>query len=555
MWKLEGLPNTTFLALIAGAALAAAAPRSSSYNASGSQPDYVIIGGGPAGFVLAEELSQNPRTTVVLLEAGPDTAGEEDIDIPGYSPNLLYTQYMWNYTSQPDPNLEGNAPTLEQGRGFGGGSAVNYLGACRGAPSVFDEWADISGDDGLRWENFLNDYKSTVHYQEVPLDYDPHINPSAYGDGPLELTAPLENLGIVLELINSFISVLKLPWVDLNDGTGLGVATSTNVIRASNRTRDFAPQAFGWQLAGRPNAQQLSNAEVTKIGFKGTRAVSVTYVNPIDNSTNTLYPKEIIVSAGALNSPKLLMLSGVGPGDHLRSLNIPVVADIPQLGKNLRDHHCAFMSFEVTSQVETLWQYTQNATFAALAEEEYINNSSGPLSVPNGAAFAIYRAPDSVFEAVDDTFHTSLPADRGQLLFQYSTSTFQATTPNVSIVSPFVGLVQPQDSGYMLLASADYRDAPLVYSNYYGSAGDKAAILHGYKRIRELFSDPSITPLLMGTVALGTVVEGKTWRIKGLDGIRVVDSSTFPYPPTCHPMATVYAYAQHAAQLIREQDR
>ena len=129
------------------------------------------------------------------------------------------------------------------------------------------------------------------------------------------------------------------------------------------------------------------------------------------------------------------------------------------------------MEFEVTPEVQTLWQYTENATFAAIAEEEYKNNGSGPLGVPNGAAFAVYRAPDSVFEAVNDTFHTSLPADRGHLLFQYSSSTFQATTPNVSIISPFVGLVQPQDPGHMLLASADYRDDPLIYSNYYGSAG------------------------------------------------------------------------------------
>ena len=135
------------------------------------------------------------------------------------------------------------------------------------------------------------------------------------------------------------------------------------------------------------------------------------------------------------------------------------------------DHHCAFMEFEVTSEVQTLWQYSENATFAAIAEEEYQKNGSGPLGVSNGAAFALYRAPDSVFEAVNDTFHPSLPADRGYLLMQYSTSTFQSTAPNVSIVSPFVGLTQPQASGHMLLASADYRDAPLIYSNYFGSAG------------------------------------------------------------------------------------
>lgn len=303
MWR--GLLHPTLMTLIVHASLIAAVPRSYSNHTPSTQPDYVIIGGGPAGFVLAEELSKKRNITVLLLEAGPENAGVKAIDVPGFAPQLLQTPYTWNYTCQPDPNLEGNTPLLHQGRGFGGGTAVNYLGACRGAPSVFDGWADISGDDGLRWENFLNDYKSTMHFAEETLDYDPHVNTSVYGDGPIELTAPDDNLGFVLQLVSSFMSALGLPWVDLNDGTGLGVTTSVNTIRSSNRTRDFASQAFGWQLAGRSNARQLYNSEVTKIGFEGTRAASVTYVDHGDNSTHTLRPKEIIVAAGALNSPKV----------------------------------------------------------------------------------------------------------------------------------------------------------------------------------------------------------------------------------------------------------
>lgn len=173
------------------------------------------------------------------------------------------------------------------------------------------------------------------------------------------------------------------------------------------------------------------------------------------------------------------------------------------------------MEFSVTPSLETLWQYTENATYEAIAEKLYEANGKGPLGVPNGAAFAVSRIPDSVFESVNDTFHPALPADRGQLLYQYSSSTFQATTPNISIISPFVSLVQPEASGYLHLKSADYRDDPLIYSNYYGSAGksspqsrwyvastdsiagDKAAILYGYKELRKVMSDPAITPVLV----------------------------------------------------------
>ncbi|KAM3067360.1 hypothetical protein ACMFMG_005284 [Clarireedia jacksonii] len=582
-------PKAALMAFVAHTCITAALPQATTSKPKpDNTPDYIIVGGGPAGFVLAEQLSRDPNVTVVLLEAGPDTSGIRAIDVPGLAPTLLDTPYTWNYTSQPDPNLNGNAPSISQGHGFGGGHAINYLGACRGAPSVFDEWAQISGDDGLKWDNFFEDFKSTVHFQQVDLDYNPHVNITAYGNGPLELTSPNSNLGgFVLDLISSWTSVLNLPWVDLNDGTGLGVATGTETIRASNRTRDYAPQAYGWQMSGRANAQQIHDAQVTKIGFTNKTATSVTYVNTITKQVTTLKAKEIIVSAGALNSPKLLMLSGVGPKDHLKSLNIPVIADIPQVGQHLQDHQCAFMEFQVTQNVQTLWQSTQNSTFSAIAAAEYEHAggaNGGPLGVPSGAAFALQRVPDSIFQAVNDTYHPSLPADRGQLLYQYSASTLSAGTPNVSIVSPFVAVSQPEGSGYLHLASADYRDAPLIYSNYFGSAGDKAAVLFGYKQMRKVFASPSISPYIVkelfpgpdvtsdadlwtaiqksalsfhhpvGTVALGTVLEGKTWRIKGLQGIRVVDSSTFPGLPTCHPTATVYAYAYHAAQLIKEQD-
>ena len=299
------------LAACGGSAAASWQPRAA--DAHPTEYDYVIVGGGPAGFVLAEQLSRNAKKSVILLEAGPDTAGVANIDTPIYAPNLINTPFTWNYTCQPDPNLNGLAPYLHQGRGFGGGSAVNYMGACRGAPSVFDEWAKISGDTGLQWENFLNDYKATVHFKNVKLDYDAHVNLSVYGNGPLELSAPDDRLGLVLNVIRSFASILKIPWVDVNDGHGIGVATSTNAIRTSNHTRDFAPQAFGWQLAGRPNAHQQTNAEVTKIGFDGKCAVNITYVNPTNNRVTTLKSKEIIVSAGALGSPKESTLNDLVP--------------------------------------------------------------------------------------------------------------------------------------------------------------------------------------------------------------------------------------------------
>lgn len=552
--------------------------------------DYVIIGGGVSGLVIAEQLSRDPSINIIVLEAGPDGTDEPLINTPAYTAQLEVasgTRYIWNFTSQPDPNIAGLKPPLAQGHAWGGGSAVNYMQYCRGAPSVFDEWAEVSGggggggNDGLRWKSLLHDYNATAHYKEVPLGYDPAVNSSAYGHGPLEVTVAEDTQGFALRLVDAMKETLELPEVDLNDGDGIGVTTGPKTIRASNRTRDYALEAFGWQMFNRLNVQMIHNAWVSKIGFSGKKATNVTYHS--NDSVNTLHAKEIILAAGAINSPKLLMLSGIGPASHLQDLSIPVVADMPSVGQNLYDHHFAVLEYQVTQSVETAFQLTQNSTFRRFAEEEYSRNGSGPLGVLGSLPFAVARAPDRIFEAVKDTFHPSLPADRGQLLYQATSGSLLSTLPNVSLISAFVALVQPEASGYLLLNSSDYRDDPLIYSNYFGSPGDKAAILYGYKTLRrimanrhtadvivkEVFPGANITSdedlwraiqqsarsfhHVLGSVALGKVLD-QNWRVKGLEGLRVVDSSTFPSPPTCHLQATVYAYVHHVAGVIRKED-
>ena len=141
--------------------------------------------------MLAEQLSQDPNVKVVLLEAGPDGIDADVIKVPAYAgfiTALVTDQYVWNFTSQPDPNLGGLNPPLNQGHVLGGGSVVNYLAYCRGAPFVFDEWAEISGDEELRWDALLEDFRATSHYADAPSDYEQLVNTSAYGNGPLEVS-------------------------------------------------------------------------------------------------------------------------------------------------------------------------------------------------------------------------------------------------------------------------------------------------------------------------------------------------------------------------------
>jgi choline dehydrogenase-like flavoprotein len=498
---------------------------------------------------------------------------------PAYFPFIA--EPLWNFTAQPDDNLGGISPSVPQGRVLGGGTAVNGMAYCRGAASVFDEWASISGNAGLSWKSLSQDFLEVSHYTDPPsADYEQYIATKAYGDGPLEVSRSSGLVGYEAAFSSAVQKQLGLHEADLNDGTGIGIDKGVLSVFARNRTRSYAGNTFAPLINSRPNVQILYNTWASNIGFSGTRAVNVTCQS--SGQAFVISGKEIIVSAGAINTPKLLMLSGVGPGDQLESLGIPVVADRPEIGSNLRDHALSIVQVLATPEVLTVWQWTDNLTEATLAREQYAANASGPLGWGNGFIYATFRVPDSAFEGLDGTHFTSLPKDRPHILIQLTTIPFISTV-NSSAITAWASLVQPEAAGHVNLKSSDYRDDPKIFTNWYGSAADKAAIIYGYKQLRqvlgqdplqrlitkEVFPGPEVTSTQdiwaaiqkqtytfrhpVGTVALGTALDSG-WRLRGLDGIRVVDSSTFPFPTTCHPQSVVYALANRAGKDILEAD-
>ncbi|KAF2201579.1 putative glucose-methanol-choline oxidoreductase [Delitschia confertaspora ATCC 74209] len=545
--------------------------------------DYVIVGGGPAGFVLAEQLSRNPKTTVVLLEAGPDAINDTNVNTPAHYP-LINPQYFWNFSSQPDPNLGNNSPEMRQGRLYGGGSGVNGQAYCRGSASVFDEWAKLSGNSGLAWPSMLESFKATSHYSLQSADYEKFTNTSVFGYGPLEVSRTSGLTGFEIPFANALKLGFGLKEIDMSDGTGIGVDMGLASIYTSNRTRSYARNAFGRLIEHRPNVQMIDGAWVNKIGFNSKTAVNVTYVSAYDSKPAVFKAKEIIISAGAINTPKLLMLSGVGPKQDLSKHKIPVVADIAEVGKNLKDHYFSIFEYEVSPAIKTVWQWAFNATASEIYKAQYAKDASGPLGWDNGLVYAGIRLPDTVFDGVNGKHYTSLPKDRPHILIEYSTVPFIPKTDNISTITAWASLVQPESSGYITLKSADYRDDPLIFSNYYGTPADKRAITYGYKKLREILGRDEFKGIIksefypgltktseadvwtaiqnqafsfhhpLGTVAIGKVLD-KGWRVKGLKGLRVVDISTFPSPPTCHPQADVYALAHRAAQDIIKADR
>lgn len=483
---------------------------------------------------------------------------------------------MWLYLSQPDPNLNGGTPNLAQGKCLGGGSGVNAMLYCRGAASVFDEYAEISGNDGLRWDSMLESFKATTHWvDESSINYEQPINTSAFGDGPLEITRQRELLTFDKPFANKLAAQFELPEIDFASGVGIGVSQAVESIRASNRTRSYAYNTFGYLANNRPNFELHHNAWASKIGFSNKTANSITYNDTLNGTIHTIDAKEIVVTAGTINTPQLLMLSGVGPAEHLQELGISVVQDLPGVGQNLYDHHYAVLQYAAIPEADTVWQWHDNATRAAIERARYERNGDGLLGANDGDVFGALRLPDSVFEG-KGSFHTSLPADRPHMIYEYATTPFLSDSPNVSIIAAFAAVVQPESKGYVALASADYRDAPLIYSNYWASESDRAAILYGYKELRsimqsdelrrfaptELFpgsnatSDDEIWAAIqqgsqswhhpVGTTALGTVLDAN-WRVKGVNGLRVVGMAAAPKMTTCATQATAYAIGHRAA--------
>ena len=479
---------------------------------------------------------------------------------------------------EPDPNLGDRTPDLGQGRALGGGSTINDMIYCRGSASVFDEWAEISGNNGLTWKSMLTTFQATATWEdEASITYKQAVNTSSFDNGPLAVSRQRELFALDQPLFDAMQATLKVPEIDFASGDGIGVSQGLDTIRASNRTRSYAYNTFGYIANTRSNFKLQANAVVSMIGFNGTTADRVTFNNTLTNTMTTIGAKEIIVAAGAVRSPQLLMLSGVGPADRLAELGIPVVMDVPEIGQNLVDHHNALVQFSVVAQELTDWEYRYNGTVHVQADAEYVQNGDGVLGTQLGDVISAVRLPDEAFVGVNASWFTNLPADRPHVAYEYiNTGAIVPGLANISAVTAWVSLVQPEARGNVSLASANYLDAPTIHANYYGSPADKAAALYGYKQLRAIMNSDSLKPLLpqeqfpgpnitsdadiwasiqktarswhhpVGTVAIGSVLDAG-WRVKGLQGLRIVGSPAIPYIPTCPIQATVYAVSHRAA--------
>ena len=270
----------------------------------------------------------------------------------------------------------------------------------------------------------------------------------------------------------------------------------------SNRAREYSLPAYGYNMASRPNAHIYHGAYVHKINFAGKRAESITYVDTDNaNTTHTVKAKEIILSAEAIESPQLLMLSGVGPADHLKSLGIPVNLDSPDIGPNLRDHNYGSIETEVTPDIYkiSLWE---NETYLNEIKQQFHQNHDGPLANAPASSFSLVRVPDDIPAGPAGEFHRWLLADRGQLQMQYANVALLQNTSatTVPIMTLWVALVQPEGTRTVRPKTSNFWDYPLIDTAYFSSEGDQKSVLWEYKKLCEVIQSDLLKQVVMNSI-------------------------------------------------------
>jgi choline dehydrogenase len=518
--------------------------------------DYVIVGAGSAGCVLANRLSADPAVRVLLLEAGPrDT--DPWIHIPlGYGKLFARRDVNWAYESEPEPALAGRRIFSPRGKVLGGSSSINGLVYIRGQPEDFDAW-EVPG-----WSHaeLLPYFKKAQHQVRGANEW--------HGAGGPLGVSDLERH----ELCDAFIASTQAQGVPLNDdfngerqeGTGYYQATMRNGRRSSTAVEYLRP------AEKRPNLTVETGALASKVLFEGSRAVGVEYRQE-GRTVQAKAAREVILSGGAFNSPQLLQLSGVGPRALLEKLGIPVVLDAPQVGENLQDHlYCRTFwrcnrPITLNDDMLSLWRQAKIGM-------NYLFFRRGPLTISAGHAAAFVRTrpalkrPDAQLYFIN--FST---AKRGGILHPWSGFTLS------------VSQLQVESRGSVQIKSADPREAPAIRYNYLATENDRRVMVEGLKLIRriaasrpladyivkeefpgaDLRSDDELLDVVrksgetvfhptstcrMGTDA-ASVVDSRL-RVRGLAGLRVVDASVMPAVVSGNTNAAVIAMAEKGADVV-----
>ncbi|KAJ7820002.1 alcohol oxidase [Mycena olivaceomarginata] len=596
--------------------------------------DYIVVGGGTAGLPVANRLSENPSVKVGILEAGVLLDNDPIVDIPrNVAMNNGNPKYDWMLSTSPQAGAIGRSIPVFRGKALGGSSVVNYMAWDRGSKEEYDAWSAVSDAGGWNWDSILPFLTKAEDVAPASVNPDPVVEYSASAahvlnpglpreeavgvGGPIKLCYNEKNTDVLPPFVKAW-NVLDQhtnsnPW----GGDASGVYSARLSVDHKSGKRITATSAYYTPVASRTNLKLLPGAQVIKILFKselvnGNRvAIGVEFT--VDSKIYTVHAsKEIILSAGVIQTPQILELSGIGDSKLLENVGIQTLVDLPGVGENFHDHPFLSIHYQAQPGVMTYDELSKNPEFAVAEKERYEKTGQGWMA-SNETIFA-FTALDKIMEVstlsakireLEDIL--TVAKNDGSLnalvLQQYSIQLEWLKTGSVphlefmpfsrGFVKPdpegnyFIlnsGLQHPFSRGSVHIQSADPLQPPLIDPRYLTHEFDVFSLLAGYRAIEKLAQTKPLADIIMkqllpatplsdeeviqnirqgclsgahpmGTAAmarreLGGVV-GSNLKVHGTSNLRVADGSIIPLPVAAHIQATVYAIGEKAADLIK----
>ena len=522
--------------------------------------DYVIVGGGSAGCVLAARLSEMSDARVLLLEAGP-TDDNRYIHWPVGFAKMTAGPFTWGLRTAPQRHADDREIPFAQARVIGGGSSINAEVYTRGCPEDYDRWADAEGCPG--WS-----FAEVKPYLLRAEGNDTFAGADHGTDGPLGVSSLSPNL-----MTKVFVQACQQAGIPYNPDFNGPSQAGSGVYQTTTRNARRCSAAVGYlrPALGRPNLTVETGCLTTRILVEHGAAVGVEYVR-MGKSHTARAEREVLVTSGAIGSPKLLMLSGIGPADELKALGIAPVHDLPSVGANLHDHY----GTDVVYALKGSWSFDkyQKWYWALLAGLEYQLFGKGPVAsniVEGGAFWWVDRTaptPDTQFH-----FLAGAGVEEGV-----------PPVPTGSGVTLTSYYLRPRSRGRVALTSADPAVAPLVDPNYLAEPGDLAMSVEGLKLMREIMGQPVFARYLAGEHLPGAAIrsdaecadyirrQGRTCyhpvgtcrmgsdagavvdpqlRLRGIERLRVCDSSVMPSLVSSNTNAPSIMIGEKASDLVR----